>query len=92
MTHITLSWQRRFALAAGVIIGLWLLSGQAGWYHFMRLRLHIRQLRNDIATLRIEREELRVRTRRFIDDATMKERVAREQLQLGYPDEIIYTL
>gem|GEM_PF-5621786 len=56
----------------------------------MQLKLHIRHVQAQINGLAKERAALIRHTRRFLKDATMKERIARERLLLGYPDELIY--
>ena len=69
---------------------MWLLGSSAGWYHTLRVRAHVRNTQDAIAALQSERDAL-IASIAACTPLT-RERIAREQLQLGRDNEIVYRL
>lgn len=82
----------RASVYLGIIALLAIFAGSAGWYHTVRLRLHVWHAESAIHALERERQQLISEIRRLSEHPMTREKIAREQLQLGRPDELIYCI
>ena len=73
-----------------IIIALCIIGGMAGWYHTIRLRMYVWRTERVVAQLEQERHELIARVRQLSAHPLMREKQAREGLQLGYEGETVY--
>src|SRR3990170_1759732 len=84
----------QLTVAAGFLllacIVLLAVFGERGWLHLARLRQEKRTLEVRIFALTQESYDLRTRIRKLRTDDGFLEKVAREQLGLAAPGEIIY--
>lgn len=88
------SFVRRWGVAVAASGALlWVLGASSGWYHTLQLRRQVSRLERALATLAAERNELTRAIRHHTSYATIAtERYAREQLQLGKSNEVVYRL
>lgn len=78
------------ALAASGAL-LWLLGASSGWYHTLQLRRQVNRLERGLAHLAEERNQLTAAVRHHTNYPVIAtERYARDTLQLGGVQEIIY--
>ena len=84
------SLQNRLPQIGIIILLLCLLGGAAGWYHTIRMRMYVWRTERVIAQLSHERQSLIAESRRLSAHPLMREKCARELLQLGHDNETIY--
>jgi len=85
----------RLAAAAGVFITFSLLSTQVfGEYGFLKLRAQMKELsrlEQEVSRQKEENQRLEERVHKLRTDADTIEKVAREEMKLVRPGEVIYT-
>jgi cell division protein FtsB len=84
------SLQHRLPQIGIFIVLLCLLGGAAGWYHTIRMRMYVWRTERVIAQLAQERTQLIAESRHLSGHAVMREKIARELLQLGNDNETVY--
>ena len=84
--------QRRkwFGMAAVLVLGYLILSGNRGLWQLYKLKQDKRLLTEEIARLRIETGNYQTEYRSFGKNDSALERRAREELNLVKPGEIVY--
>ena len=92
-----LVWLRRLLLATGVALALgwlpWQMYGRSGVSHLVKLRAELGQLRAGNQALRDDNTHLRAEIQLYDEDALVAvERVAREELGLVKPGELVFKI
>jgi cell division protein FtsB len=88
-------WRRGVTLLLGfviIVLGVDALVGEKGLTENLRARRASRELQSDVERLRIENAALREHVRRLREDPSAIESVAREELGLIRPGEVLVIL
>lgn len=90
VTPIILFVRRHALLCVGTVAFIWGLGLHTEVMHALRLQRRVQQMHRSVMQLSAERDELVATVRQYQVTPFAHEKTAREWLQLGRPDEIVY--
>ncbi len=88
--------QHRLVIGGGVgcflLLSLLAVAGERGFFEVYRFSRHLKHVESRIRALEAENERLRRQAIRLRSDPAQVEKLAREDLGLALPDEIIFEI
>jgi cell division protein FtsB len=94
--NLLIEKQHRIVIGGGIgcFSLLWLLAmaGDGGFFEVYRFNRHLQHVESRIQALEVENERLRTQVTRLRSDPYQIEKLAREDLGLVRPDEIIFEI
>ncbi len=90
LVHFSSRWLLYFLACSIVLLSVYTIFGDRGAIHLWRLRGEKEQMEEQNYRLQKENEALRQRITRLRSDDSYLEKIAREELNLVRPGEVIY--
>jgi cell division protein FtsL len=94
--HLLIEKQHRLVIGGGIgcflLLSLLAIAGERGFFEVYQFSRHLERVESQIRVLEEENQRLRKQVTRLGSDPDQVEKLAREDLGLARPDEIIFEI
>ena len=94
--HVLIEKQHRLLIGGGIgcflLLSLLAIAGERGFFEVYQFSRHLEHVENQIRVLEEENKRLRMQVIGLGSDPAQVEKIAREDLGLARPDEIIFEI